>query len=197
MPAPGPVTLSGRFVRLEPLRPVHGNGLLQAARDDRIWQWLPRSLQDIDAITGFIEEAMTLEQAGREYAFAVLEQAANRIVGSTRYMDITPAAYGLEIGWTWYLPEVWGTRINTEAKYLLMHHAFEDCGAIRVCFKTDELNDRSRAAILKLGARFEGILRNHRLRADGSRRGSAYYSVIEDEWPAVKAGLARRLSEQP
>jgi len=194
MSALGPVTLSGRFIRLEPLRPAHCDGLLEAAQDDRIWAWLPIRLKTAAAMKEFLEEAIALEDAGEEYTFAVILQESGRVVGSTRYNDIAQSARGVEIGWTWYSPDVWGTRVNPEAKYLLMCHAFEGWKAIRVWFKTDELNQRSRASILKFGAQFEGVLRNHRIRPDGSYRGSAVYSVIESEWPSVKAGLTERLS---
>ena len=131
--------------------------------------------------------------SSREYAFCVIGQVDGRVVGSTRFMDVTPEARGVEIGWTWYAPDVWGTQVNPEAKLLLMGHAFERWGAIRVYFKTDARNARSRAAILKLGAQFEGILRNHRIRPDGSYRDSAVYSVIDREWPDVRATLLARL----
>lgn len=172
---------------------VHLEGLSAAAHDDRIWQWLPQNLQGREAMAGFIEEAGALERSGREFAFAVILQESARVVGSTRFMDIARDSRGVEIGWTWYCPEAWGTRVNPEAKKLLMEHAFETWGAIRVCFKTDSMNHRSRAALLKLGARFEGLLRNHRIRPDGSYRDSAYYSVIDSEWPEVKNGLLARL----
>lgn len=193
--SPGPVTLSGRHVRLEPVGPEHLKGLLEAARDDRIWAWLPKTLQSRASMTAFIDEAAAATRAGTEYPFAVVLRDAGRLVGSTRFMNIAPSSRGLEIGWTWYAPDTWGTYVNPEAKYLLMEHAFERWGAIRIQFKTDELNERSRAAIVKLGARFEGILRNHRIRPDGSYRSSAVYSVIDDEWPRVKAGLLERLQQ--
>lgn len=193
--APGPVTLSGRFVRLEPLGPAHLGGLLEAAQDDRIWTWLPTTLTSEDAMREFVDAAVARTRAGMEFPFAVILTDSGRIVGSSRYMDVAPESRGLEIGWTWYAPDTWGTRVNPEAKLLLMRHAFEECGAIRVYFKTDEKNARSRAAIAKLGAKFEGILRNHRIRPDGSYRGSAVYSVIDTEWPSVKAGLEARLAQ--
>jgi RimJ/RimL family protein N-acetyltransferase len=194
-PPLGPVMLSGQVIRLEPLRASHYQGLLEAANDTRIWTWLAMDLSDPQALTRFIDEALAAEAAGREYAFAVVQQDSGRVLGSTRYMDVMAAERGVEIGWTWYHPEAWATRVNPEAKWLLMQHAFETWGAIRVCLKTDELNARSRSAILKLGAQFEGILRQHRIRPDGSYRSSAYYSVLDSEWPLVKVGLERRLQE--
>lgn len=194
MPALGPVTLSGRFVRLEPLRKDHLAALLEAAADDRIWTWFSLDLQSAEAMERFVDEALAAEQRQAAYAFAVVLQDSGRVVGSTRFGDITPNDRGLEIGWTWYAPDVWATQVNPESKYLLMRHAFEEWQAIRVYFKTDERNERSRSAIARLGAQFEGILRNHRIRRDGTYRNSAVYSIIDSEWPSVKAGLLNRLS---
>lgn len=191
----GPVTLSGRFVHLEPLGPAHLEGLLEAAQDERIWTWLPKTLASESAMREFVDEAVARTRAGTEFPFAVVLAESGRVVGASRYMDVAPESRGLEIGWTWYAPDMWGTCVNPEAKLLLMRHAFEECGAIRVYFKTDEKNARSRAAIAKLGAQFEGILRNHRIRPDGTYRGSAVYSVVDTEWPDVKAGLESRLAQ--
>jgi RimJ/RimL family protein N-acetyltransferase len=193
-PALGPVVLEGQVVRLEPLRPEHCAALLQVAQDDRIWAWLPQRLDSEPALRAFIEQGMAEEPKGKGYTFAVILRDSGRAVGCTKYSSPEAHDRGVEIGWTWYAPEVWGTQVNPEAKYLLMQHAFEQWGAIRVFFKTDERNARSRAAIAKLGAQFEGILRNHRIRPDGSYRNSVYFSVIDSEWPAVKAGLLARLS---
>jgi N-acetyltransferase len=190
----GPVTLSGSVVRLEPLRRHHRDALLNAAQDERIWAWLPSDLRDPAGMDAFIEECVLLEERGQKFAFAVILQESGRVVGSTRYNDIAQSARSVEIGWTWYSLDVWGTGVNTEAKYLLMHHAFDNWNAIRVWFKTDELNERSRASLVKLGARFEGVLRNHRIRPDGSYRNSAIFSIIGSEWPMVKANLTDRLS---
>ena len=193
VPPLGPVTLAGRFVRLEPLRHAHVDDLLRAAEDDRIWAWLPRRLQERHAIERFVADAVARERDGTEFPFAVVLLNPERVVGSTRFMDVNVADRGVEIGWTWYSPDVWGSPLNPEAKLLLLRHAFETWRAIRVYFKTDERNERSRAAILKLGAKFEGILRNHRVRQDGSYRGSAVYSIIESEWRDVERGLIDRL----
>jgi RimJ/RimL family protein N-acetyltransferase len=191
MNALGPVVLEGNIVRLEPLRPEHCAQLLEVAQDARIWDWLPKRLDTEAALRAFIESGMAEEPRGTGFTFAVILRDSGRAVGCTKYSS--PAERGVEIGWTWYAPEVWGTQVNPEAKLLLMKHAFEDWGAIRVFFKTDEQNARSRAAIAKLGAQFEGILRNHKIRRDGSYRNSVYFSVIESEWPQVKAQLQQRL----
>jgi RimJ/RimL family protein N-acetyltransferase len=190
----GPVTLAGSHVRLEPLRAEHIDGLLAAARSDGIWARLPRNLQSRGAMETFIAEAVEAEEARTEFPFAVIRGPDDRIVGSTRFMDIDADSKGTEVGWTWYAEEAWATVINPAAKLLLLTHAFETWGAIRVYFKTDELNTRSRAAILKLGAKYEGTLRNHRIRQDGSYRHSPVYSVIESEWPLVKQGLTERIT---
>lgn len=189
----GPITLEGKFIRLEPLRPHHADGLLEAGQDEAIWRWMSKRLMDKESVLAWIEDAMSAEAQGREYAFAVVRRADGRILGSTRYMEIRAAHRGAEVGWTWYAKDVWGTVVNPEAKLLLLQHAFEDWGAIRMELKTDSKNERSRAAILKLGAEFEGILRAHRIRPDGTLRDTAMYSILRTEWPEVKAKLLARV----
>jgi RimJ/RimL family protein N-acetyltransferase len=178
--------LSGRIVTLEPLARKHADGLRAAAADERIWRlmittdvelWLARTLAEHDA--------------GTFVAFAVLRQGT--IVGSTSYLSLAPEHLRLEIGNTWLNPSSWGTGANVEAKYLLLRHAFETLGCRRVEFKTDALNERARAALAALPAQFEGIHRKHMLVRDGERRDSAWYAVIDDDWPDVKASLERRL----
>jgi N-acetyltransferase len=190
----GPLTLSGRSVRLEPLTPAHAQELLAAAAAPEIWRWLPERIETAGQMAGWIDAALQAQAAGLEYPFAVVDLASGKAVGSTRYMDVSETHRGVEVGWTWYRREDWGSRVNPEAKLLLLTHAFEDWGAIRLYLKTDSLNERSRAAILKLGASYEGDLRNHRIRADGSFRHSSYYSILDSEWPAVKRGLEERLA---
>ncbi len=155
---------------------------------------MPRNLQDSDSMRDFVATAIDREAAGEEFPFAVIARDTKRVLGSTRYMDVHTKHKGVEVGWTWYAPDVWRTFVNPEAKLLLLTHAFEAWGAIRVCLKTDERNAQSRAAILKLGAQFEGILRNQRIRPDGSYRGTAMYSIIDTEWPTVKAKLEGRVA---
>jgi len=190
----GPVTLEGAAVRLEPLSRSHAAGLLEAAASPDIWRWLPERVETREQMDRWIDDALRAQEAGSEYAFAVVDRATGRPIGSTRYMDVNEAHRGVEVGWTWYRRESWGVTVNPEAKLLLLTHAFEDWGAIRLYLKTDSLNERSRAAILKLGAKHEGDLRNHRIRADGSYRHSSYYSILDTEWPGVKEGLVRRLA---
>lgn len=141
----------------------------------------------------WLDKAIYAESLGREYPFVVVRLADKRVMGSTRYLDVQEEDRNVEIGWTWYSPDAWGGVVNPEAKYLLMRHAFDDWRAIRVALKTDINNLRSQAAIKKLGARYEGTLRNQRIRPDGSYRDTVIFSVIESEWPGVKAGLEERL----
>jgi RimJ/RimL family protein N-acetyltransferase len=189
----GPVTLSGQHVRLEPLRREHVPALLQTAQDEEIWTWLSYDLRTRAEMERWLDEALGAEERGEELPFAVVRPAEGRVIGSTRYMDIQPRHRGVEIGWSWYEREVWGGPVNPEAKYLLLHHAFETWSAIRVCLKTDVQNVHSQRAIRKLGARQEGTLRNHRIRRDGSYRDTMMFSIVKQEWPAVKESLERRI----
>lgn len=195
MAALGPVTLTGRHLRLEPMRAAHAPALLEAGRDPEIWAWMPARPTTRAAMDAWLEKAMKGEAQGREYPFVVVRLADDRIIGSTRYLAVEEEDRTVEIGWTWYSPDAWGGVVNPEAKYLLMRHAFEDWHAIRVALKTDVKNLHSQAAIRKLGARYEGTLRNQRIRPDGSYRDTVIFSVIESEWPSVKAKLEQRLRE--
>jgi RimJ/RimL family protein N-acetyltransferase len=193
-PALGPCTLEGRNIRLVPLHEAHADGLLQAAQHEEIWAWMSATPTSMAALREWLAAAFRAQAAGLEYAFTVVRMEDGRVLGSTRYMEVQAAHRGLEIGWTWYEPAVWGTLVNPEAKYLLLRHAFESWGAIRVQLKTDLRNLRSQAAIARLGAVREGVLRQHRIRRDGTRRDSVMFSIIDREWPAVKAGLEGRLN---
>lgn len=194
MPPLGPITLEGHHVRLEPLAAHHADSLHAAARSAAIWTWIADDLRERPALTRFIGEAVAAAEAGREYAFAVIRLADGRVCGSTRYMDIQEAHRGVEIGWTWYEPPVWGTAINAETKLLLLSHAFEQWRAIRVQLKTDHRNLRSQGAIRKLGAVYEGTLRQHRIRPDGTLRDTVVFSILDQEWPAVRDALRHRLT---
>lgn len=191
----GPVVLEGNHVRLEPLRHNHAEGLLKAGQANEIWDWMPAKLTTAEAVKKFIDAAQQAESAGQEYVFTVMMKPDNRIVGSTRYMDVQAAHMGVEVGWTWYSPDIWGTAVNPEAKFLLLSHAFEKWHARRLQLKTDDKNIRSQAAIKKLGAKYEGILRNHRIRPDGTMRHTVMFSIIDSEWPEVKAGLLQRIQQ--
>jgi RimJ/RimL family protein N-acetyltransferase len=176
------VRLEGRLVALEPLRAEHVEGLRAAAADPAVWRWLSTGFDD------WLADALSQQH---DVVFAILRDGLP--VGSTRYLSIAPEHRRLEIGWTWLAREVWGTGVNVEAKLLLLEHAFERLGALRVEFKTDARNERSRAALAALPAQFEGIFRAHMLVRGGERRDSAYYSVVADEWPTVKVRLQARL----
>ncbi len=186
--------LQGERVLLEPLDERHVPGLLAAAAaDPAIWTWLFARLDDEGALRAWLADALRARDAGTEVPFATLDAKTGRVVGSTRYLAVVPAHRRLEIGWTWLAPAAWGTGINVEAKLLLLAHAFDELGAMRVELKTDARNERSRAAILALGARFEGIFRKHMQMADGRIRDSAWYSITDDDWPAVRSRLEARL----
>jgi RimJ/RimL family protein N-acetyltransferase len=189
----GPVTLSGKHIRLEPLRPAHAPALVEAGRAEEIWTWMPTRPLTAGTVDPWLEKAVHAESLGREYPFVVVRLADDRVIGSTRYLDVQEDDRTVEIGWTWYSPDAWGGVVNPEAKYLLMRHAFDDWHAIRVALKTDIKNVHSQAAIKKLGARYEGTMRNQRIRPDGSYRDTVIFSVVESEWPAVKARLEERL----
>ena len=186
------ITLDGRFVRLEPLEERHRELVRPAAQHPEIFTVTTSALGLL--FDPYIDNALNRSASGPELAFVVWHKAMDRPVGMTRYLNIEEPHRKLEIGSTWYEPSVWAGAVNPECKLLLMRHAFEALGFNRVEYKTDLRNTRSRAAILKLGAKQEGILRKHMIMADGHVRDSVYFSVIDEEWPAVKAGLERRLA---
>jgi RimJ/RimL family protein N-acetyltransferase len=188
-----PVVLEGRIVRLEPLRRDHLEDLAEAAFDPALWRFTlarPVDRADLDA---WFETALDNAEAGAEMPFATVDQASGRAIGSTRYLNIVPEHRRFEIGWTWIATTAQRTGANREAKLLQLTHGFEQLGANRIEFKTDSLNEKSRAALLGIGAQFEGIFRNHMIMPEGRLRHSAYYSVTRDDWPEVKARLAQLL----
>jgi RimJ/RimL family protein N-acetyltransferase len=188
-------TLEGRIVRLEPLRPEHEEGLWQASRDPQTWRWLsivqPESRADWRA---FVAQTLAAAESGAE--IPLVTSRDERVVGSTRFLSLRPEHGSVEIGWTWLHPSAWGTGANVEAKYLQLRHAFETWGCRRVELKTDALNERSRGALEALGATFEGVHRKHMLVREGENRDSAWYRVLDDEWPEVRARLEARLAEK-
>lgn len=192
-----PVTLTGQIVRLEPLQMKHAADLYEVGQDPTIWTYIPvqpiRSLADMEQI---IAEAQQRQAADLGLPFAIIDLARGRAIGSTRYHSWTLRDHGVEIGWTWLAPEVQRTGINTECKYLLLRHAFETLGAIRVQLKTHHLNIKSQRAIERLGAVKEGVLRNHIIMPDGSYRHSVFYSIIDSEWPQVKANLEAKMQHK-
>ena len=192
-----PVTLEGRHVRLEPLALHHLDGLCAVGFDEDLWRWYPSQLmQSRDDMRAFVDEALRQQKAGVGLPFATLEAASQKVVGSTRLWNIDHTHRRVEIGGTWIARPWQRTAINTEAKYLMLRHAFETWGCIRVELKTDSLNTRSRAAILRIGAKEEGIFRNHMITATGRIRHSVYFSITNEEWPGVKADLEAKLLPQ-
>jgi len=191
-----PVTLEGRHVRLEPLAKAHLAGLAEVGLDEELWRWIPTAVRTREEMAAYIETALQEQERGVSLPFAILEKATGRAIGSSRYGNIDRTHHRVEIGWTWVAREWQRTAMNTEAKYLLLKHAFESLGCMRVELKTDSLNEKSRAAILRIGAKEEGIFRNHMITASGRIRHSAYYSIIDSEWPAVKARLEAKLSSR-
>jgi RimJ/RimL family protein N-acetyltransferase len=184
-----PVTLEGRRVRLDPLRRAHLAGLAQVGLDEELWRWIPTPVRTAEEMTAYIETAIQEQERGVSLPFAILEKATGRAIGSTRYGNIERTHHRVEIGWTWVARNWQRTAVNTEAKYLLLRHAFETLGCMRVELKTDSLNERSRAAILRIGAREEGLFRNHMITSSGRIRHTVYFSIVESEWPAVKTRL--------
>ena len=184
-----PVILEGRHVRLEPLAKAHLAGLAQVGLEEELWRWIPVPVRTVEEIATYIQTALQEQERGVSLPFALIEKATGRAIGSTRYGNIDRTHRRVEIGWTWVAREWQRTAVNTEAKYLLLKHAFETLGCIRVELKTDSLNEKSRAAILRIGAREEGIFRNHMITAKGRIRHTVYFSIVDPEWPAVKARL--------
>jgi RimJ/RimL family protein N-acetyltransferase len=183
------VTLEGRLVRLEPMSPAHLDGLAKVALDPAIWVWTIARPTDRSGLEAWMSTAMANREAGVELPFVTIDRATGEPIGSSRYLNIVPEHLRLEIGWTWVATAWQRSGANREAKLLMIEHAIERLGCHRVEFKTDSRNEKSRAALLGIGATFEGIFRNHMVMPDGPLRHSAYYSVIDDEWPEVKASL--------
>ena len=184
--------LEGSIVTLEPLGEEHEGELWEAAQAPEIWAWLAH-LDRRETFERWFEMSLEAARSGAEGTFATREVASGRLVGSSRYLNVRPPDRSLEIGWTWLNPKAWRSGANVEAKLLMMGHAFETLGCVRVEFKTDARNERSRAALAALPARFEGVLRNHMTVPDVGLRDSAYFSVIDSEWPVVRENLEARL----
>jgi N-acetyltransferase len=187
----------GRLAALEPLAVEHERGLYQAALDGELFKWLPEDLGgDRGQLRHWLQTAIDFGHMELEVPFAILSMRTGLPVGSTRFHELRLEHLRVEIGWTWLARSVWGSGINIECKLLMLTHAFERVGCRRVEFKTDARNMRSRGALEALGARFEGVLRKHMVVQHGAARDSAYYSVIDDEWPAVKRHLQQRLERR-
>ncbi len=185
----------GRRVVVEPLAAEHEDGLVEAAVAPEMFQWMPVDMASSrDALHEWVSSTLAAAQAGHEVPYTILDRNSGRIMGSTRFLDLRLEHLRAEIGWTWVTRGAWRSGVNVETKLLLLGHAFESAGLRRVEFKTDARNERSRGALLALGAQFEGIFRKHMVVRDGGPRDSAYYSVIDDDWPAVKRALQARLA---
>jgi RimJ/RimL family protein N-acetyltransferase len=193
-PADLAVPLRGERSALEPLAPAHAEGLWEAAQADETWAWLAHLNESREKFDRWFETSLAATREDREGVFAIRALAGGRLVGSSRFMAVRPADRVVEIGWTWLDPAVWRSGVNVETKLLQMTHAFETLGCVRVELKTDARNERSRAAIAAIPAQFEGVLRKHMIVPDVGQRDTAYYSVLDSEWPAVRANLQRRLA---
>ena len=190
-----PFSLEGRHVRLEPLRPEHASVLWEIAKDHLadLFQWIPYRLQTLEDFEKFNRQVLDEQVRGLTVPFATVERASNVVVGTTRFMNMDLANRKVEIGSTWIAPRWQRTAVNTEAKYLMLCHAFEVWKCLRVELKTDALNQRSRQAILRLGAKQEGTLRKHMLTYDGRQRDSVYFSILDTEWREIKSRLESKL----
>ena len=191
-----PRALEGKTVRLEPIRPDHEEMFWDAAKDDLddIFRWIPYSMKTREDFRSWMAKAFAEQERGDSIVFATVERLSGRVVGSTRFMNIDRANRRVEIGSTWIAPAWQRSAVNTEAKYLMLRHAFEVWGCFRVELKTDALNQKSRNAILRIGAKEEGTLRRHVITWTGRVRDSVYFSILDTEWPEVKAKLETRLS---
>ena len=188
-----PVTLTGKFVQLEPMLAAHAPMLADVGLDEELRRWIPDPVHTREEMLAYVKAALDQQARGVSLPFTIMERASGKIIGSTRYANIEHAHRRVEIGWTWVAIRWQRTAVNTECKYLLLRHAFETLGCIRVELKTDSLNDKSRKAIARIGGREEGIFRNHMITSTGRIRDSVYFSVIDSEWPQVKARLEEKL----
>jgi N-acetyltransferase len=191
-----PLSLEGSVVRLEPIRREHAEQFWEIAQNDleEIFRWIPYSMKTRKDFQKLVNKVFDEQQRGESVAFATVERSSGRVIGATRFMNIDRANRRVEIGWTWIAPAWQRTAVNTEAKYLMLRHAFELWGCFRVELKTDALNQKSRNAILRIGAKEEGTLRRHVITWTGRVRDSVYFSILDSEWPEVKTKLEARLS---
>jgi RimJ/RimL family protein N-acetyltransferase len=190
-----PVTLEGRHVRLEPLTQSHFDALLEVALDPELWQWTLGTIGSREDLQRYLDTALGLEREGHALPFAIVTRHSGRAVGSTRFGSIDRTNCRVEIGWTWVGRAWQRTAVNTETKFLLLRHAFETLGCVRVEFKTDVLNEQSRTALVRIGAKEEGTLRRHIRTESGRWRDSVYYAIVDDDWPAVKRRLQAKLTQ--
>jgi|SRR5579862_676704 len=190
-----PLTLEGAVVRLEPIRRDHAELLWEIAKDnlDDIFRWIPYPMKTPDDFRKLVDKAVDEQQRGESVVFATVERQSERVIGSTRFMNIDRQNCRVEIGSTWIAPDWQRTAVNTEAKYLMLRHAFEVWKCIRVELKTDALNQKSRTAIARIGAKEEGTLRRHLITWTGRVRDTVYFSILDSEWLEVKTSLEKRL----
>lgn len=196
-PSFSPATLSGSTIALEPLSERHWPGLLAVGLAPELWRWTIDRIETTEGLRGWFEAALTAAAAGLAVPFATVYRATGQVVGSTRFANLDATNRHVEIGWTWVAPAWQRSAVNAEAKYLMLCHAFDVWGCHRIELKTDALNTRSREAMLRLGAREEGIFRMYQVSQGGRVRDTAWYAVTERDWPEVKAGLERRLWQRP
>lgn len=189
-----PVLLSGKYVRLEPMTEAHIPALAEIGVGQNFWHFMLYGEMSTETdMRGWVMDILERAKKGGDLPFVAIQLSSGRVAGATRYLNIMPKDRGLEIGGTWYGPEFQRTAVNTECKYLLLQHAFEKLGAIRVQLKTDSRNERSQKAIERIGGIREGTLRNHMILPDGNYRHSVFYSIIDSEWPSVKGRLENML----
>jgi N-acetyltransferase len=189
-----PIILEGNFVRLESLSMNHLKGLAEVAFEESIWKWNPSVISNEKDLRHYIETAFTDKEKGIALPFATIEKSSHKVIGSTRFGNIDVKNRRVEIGWTWIHPNWQRSAINTEAKFLMLRHAFETWKCIRVELKTDVLNDKSRNAILRIGAKQEGILRQHVICDSGRIRDTIYFSILDSEWQEVKSNLLTKMA---
>ena len=190
------VSLEGRFVKLKPLKKADSPALFDVGSDSKIWKWYPFNIETLDDMKGYVEDGLKEQKLGTQLPFVTIDKVSGKLAGSTRFMNIDAGNRRAEIGSTW-LNEKWQqTHVNTEAKLLMLTHAFEVWNCIRVEFKTDALNGPSRAAILRLGAKEEGILRQHMITGSGRLRDSVYFSMLDSDWGKVKKELRKKLADK-
>jgi len=187
-----PTLLVGHAVRLVPLSVDHLDALWEAGSDENLWTWHPSPVRSREAMQGYVETALRMQAEGTALPFTTM-LPAGQVIGSTRFFEYEPAHRHLEIGSTWITRPWQRTAVNTEAKYLMLRHAFEELGCLRVQLRTDVLNQRSRNAILRLGAKEEGVFRKHWVTTSGRIRDSIFFSIVDSEWPEVKARLEAKL----
>jgi RimJ/RimL family protein N-acetyltransferase len=192
-----PVSLEGTFVRMEPLTLDHVPALTEVGTDPELWRWTKDLIRNEEEMRAYVNVPLAWQGAGTALPFATVEKSSGRVVGCTRMFDIDRDNRTLEIGYTWVAPPWQRTVINTDAKYVMLKHAFETLGCIRVQLKTDSLNDKSRNAMLRIGAKEEGTFHNHMIMREGRYRHTVFFAILDSEWPTIKADLERKLGQAP